>query len=762
MKKPKSILARIGAVLTSAVMGSSAVAQSGDGSTQNTGYIEEIVVTAQKREQTLQETPVAVTVFSGQELAEQGADDLKSIMMQIPGIAGWSHGGRLDSISVRGVTTNDYGNAGDTSIGLFLNGIWGGLKSEAMTAYYDLERVEVLKGPQSLLFGRGAASGAVSVVTTKADPTARYGEISLGGGERDALRGSFMFNAPVSDKLAVRFAGTHSESDGFVTNGLGGPDLGFDERDAFRFSANYGGDVWNADLVVSWEDRESTATIYNSSDPAGVPLSGDLYTVFSDQFDDSIWRVEVLNISLELSRELEIGTLTLLTGYRDFEILYHEDLDGTGDRFLDFRRDNEGDYFSQEIRLVSRQDQDVTWFFGGSVFTNTHDMPSKLASNEDVICSLFVGFDCATVIPGFTPTPSGYLETGVGEAELFGYSVFGDLRFQITEKFAAGIGLRYNYDEREFTLSSFPITGDLYNAFGRIGLLYGFEAAGNKDKEDWSAINGRALLEYEISNNTNLYFSVSKGYKPGGFDSFRVSDSIPGFPTAVAPADAVPLPFDPESLWSYEIGLKGTLGDGRFSYALAAYDYDYEDLQQLVLRETASVVVNIGEASGQGIEAEFVWYVNEYVDVRFGAARSEAEIDEVDISTCIQVDGISCEGNQMALSPDLTGNVLISGRIPLSDSSQLRLRAEVVYSDSYFTAIENAPVSEVDSFTLINYRASYIYNENIELSFFLENATDKKFTARIFNVPSLGVVWLADPMHPRTYGVDFTWRFGAR
>ena len=571
-----------------------------------------------------------------------------------------------------------------------------------------------------------------------------------------------MFNAPVSDKLAVRFAGMHSESDGFVTNGLGGSDLGFDERDAFRFSANYGGDVWNADLVANWEDREGFATIYNGADATGVPLSGDLYTVFSDQGDDAIWTVDVLNISLELSRELEIGTLTLLTGYRDFEITYHEDLDGTGDRFLDFRRDNNGDYFSQEIRLVSRQDQDVTWFLGGSVFRNTHDAPNRLGADEDVICNLFVGFDCATIFPGFTPTPGGYLETGDGDAELFGYSVFGDVRFQINDRISAGIGLRYNYDEREYTLSSYPVTGDLYNSFGRLGLLYGHEGTGNKDKEDWSEITGRALLEYEVSNNTNLYFSVSKGYKPGGFDSFRISNTIPGFPTAIAPADAVPLPFDPESLWSYEIGLKGTLGDGRFSYALAAYTYDYEDLQQVVIRSAVARVDNVGEASGQGIEAEFAWHLNEYVNVRVGAARSEAEVDKVDLSTCTQVDGNSCEGNEMALSPDLTGNVVISGRIPLADSSQLRLRAEVVYSDSYFSGIENEPVTEVDSFTLINYRASYIYNENIELSFFLENATDEKFAARIFNVPFLGAVWLADQMHPRTFGVDFTWRFGAR
>lgn len=723
--------------------------------------IEEIIVAAQKREQSLQDVPISISVFSADEIVHSGYDDFKSIILRSPGLAGWADGSILTSLSVRGISTNDFGIGGDPSIGLFRNGIYSGRAKEATSAFYDMERVEVIKGPQGLLFGRGAASGAISLYTAKADPSSRYGELNIGGGERGQLRGGGHINLPISDNSAIRIAGMHSEEDGFIKNSLGGPDLGSENRDAFRVSFGHQDGPWRVDIITDYEHRDRTATIYNQLDfVTGVPLSGAFDTIASDLGDDSRVETKVSNTSIEISYDFDSATLTSLTGLRFYETDYLEDFDGSAVTLVHYSQPDEGEFFSQELRLVSNQGGRWQWLAGVSGFYDEIDSEFFLQADDQAICSLFFGADCSTVLPGYAGVPGFYLESGAGKGEVYGAGVYGDLSYAFNEKLIASLGLRFSYDKREYSLVSDAIAGDIGAVFfGRLAFIYGFESTTPITTDDsWTDISPRFLLQYVVNDNLTLYGSVTKGFKPGGFDSFGVTTLTPGFPTAIPGPGAQVGSFDPETVWSFEAGLKGTAANGNLAYNISGYYYDYTDLQSQTLHGVVPVVENVGSASGGGIEMDINWLLHEYVNVRFGFAYADTEIDEIDITTCALANGDPCDGNRLAFNPEWTTFGSINGLFPITDKANFFATAEYNYSDSYFTDITNFDIKTVDSFTIVNLRAGIEYDDRYTLSVFLENATDEEFFGNIFVFDPLAEG--AEPNHPRTFGIDFRWRFG--
>lgn len=329
--------------------------------------LEEVIVTAQKRAESLQEVPIAMTAFSGDFIQEAKLTDLKKLVAYTPGLAGQSTDSFLDSISVRGISTNAFGIGGDSSIGVYKDGVYYGRNGAAVTSFFDVERVEVLKGPQGLLFGRNAASGAVHTITEKPKLDDVEGYIRLGAGERGRQQAEFAYNQPLGEGWAARVSGMHSEEDGFVENLFNGDDLGEHDRDAVRLSIKNESDWGDVTLTAEHEDRKQYGSIYIGQDANGESFTGDdRKTSLDFQGKDD---ARVTGISLTANVELnEKMTLTSISGYNKHDWTYQEDWDGTPVGIAGYVQEQAGEYYSQELRLNVEASEDLQWYAGVSVY----------------------------------------------------------------------------------------------------------------------------------------------------------------------------------------------------------------------------------------------------------------------------------------------------------------------------------------------------------------------------------------------------------
>ncbi|MEP1471614.1 MAG: TonB-dependent receptor [Halieaceae bacterium] len=739
-----------------------AVAVAAQCSTVFSQQLEEVLVTAQKRSQSLLDVPLSISSFSGNKILEIGALDVKDIVTRTPGLAGFSKDSFVDSISVRGISTNDFGVGGDPSIAIFQNGVYSGRSGEALTSLYDVERVEVLRGPQGLLFGRNATSGAIHVVTKKAAPGDTLGgEIGLGGGERGQLRGDFAVNVPVGENLGFRFSGYHSEEDGYVENLVGGDDLISHDTDAFRLSTVWSTERLSMDLVVDYEDREMSSTIYSGLDEVGKPFTRDHTTVAIDVPNGGYDESEVVNVSLNIGYEMSSMDFVSITGFRTHEFDYREDTDGTPVPLLDYIQDQEGDYFSQEFRLVSSGEGPWQWNGGVSGFAEEIEADFSVAMDEETICLFFVGFPCGAFIPGFQPNPIGLVESGTGEGDSWGMSVFGDVSYALSDQWKISVGARYSYDEKEFTMTSSPLDSELTDVIGRVGFLYSFTTlAPVETTKDWDYLNPRVLMEFTPSDDWLLYGSVTNGTKPGAFDSYNVNDLVPAFPSPLAAPGTDVQSVDEEDVWSYEIGARGAFADGRGSFTVSAFYYDYTDLQLQIFEGTRFVSKNVGEAEGTGVEMEVSYNANDYVQLNAGGAWLDTEVDDVGLDVCSTPDGGSCNGNSLPASPEYTASADLRFSYPIGNSL-IYFVSEVIYSDSFYGALSNSSISQIDSWTEWNFRLGADIGEQITVSLFVDNAFDEEhFDGVLDTTEDLGYAIGIGPARPQTWGADVRYRFG--
>ncbi|MFQ3324221.1 MAG: iron complex outermembrane receptor protein [Pseudomonadales bacterium] len=229
--------------------------------------LEEVLVTATKRSESVQDVPLAITAFSGDFTKSVNLNDVKDLVSFTPGITGNSQDSFIDAISVRGIRTQDFGVGGDPSAAFFKNDLYEGRNGSAVTSLYDIERSEVLRGPQGFLFGRNSIGGAISIHTQKADiegGNSGYVDLDVAEGGRAAFEGAI--NIPVNDNFAMRLAGYHSEEDGSIENQFNGEDLAGHDKSALRWSTTFESEKLHIDTLVEFEDREGTGSLYRAAE----------------------------------------------------------------------------------------------------------------------------------------------------------------------------------------------------------------------------------------------------------------------------------------------------------------------------------------------------------------------------------------------------------------------------------------------------------------------------------------------------------------
>ncbi len=737
------------------------------------GVIEEVVVTVQRREESLSEVPLAVTALTGEFIQDVNLDDVKDLVLYTPGLTGNSKDSFIDILNIRGVLTNDFGVGGDPSVSVFKNGLYQSRNGAVVTSFYDVDRAEVLRGPQSFLFGRNSIAGAINFHTRRPDFDGTSGHVELDVGERNRVVAEGAINATLSETLAARLALYSASEDGYVDDVFdpSRDDLIEQDKQAARLSLRYQNDKTDVNFMAEYEDRKQSGSIYRATEKGegwaalqdlfGVTLDGNGRDSDSDLSSGDRDDGEILSLELQIEHDLGFATFSSITGYKDHEFSYAEDFDGTPLRINDYLQDQEGDYFEQEFRLVSESAGPLSWYAGVSYYRESIDALFSQRSDEEVMCVYYLSYygfnSCSDYFAYygyvFTPNPDGLVESNRTKGDYEGWGAYVDLTYEFTDTVDASLGLRYSYDEKNFKLRALDVDSELGPFFA-----LGFTTVGFlEDTRDWDKVSPRLQVRWRPNDDWMYYGSVTTGYKSGGFGSFSIFPDPDVFGTpGITPDDAIPDPFDPETVVSYELGTKGRFLEGRASLEVVGYFYSYEDLQVTVGGQGGGILVeNVGEVDGWGIESTLNLLLSDNFDLYLSAAWADTEANDVQ-AAC---DGLDlCEGNSLPELPELSYSAVLQVSFPVSGGRWVG-SAELFGQTESGGGLEHDPAGEQDGYTELALRAGYRANAGWEIIAYVENVTNELYYD--LTVPDSGIIVAhhVGPSRPRTFGVRLGWQF---
>jgi len=743
---------------------------------------EEVLVTAPKRTESVQEVPLAITALSGEFVNRVNLDDVKDLVTFTPGVTGNSQDSFIDAISVRGIRTQDFGVGGDPSAAFFKNDLYEGRNGSAVTSLYDLDRVEMLRGPQGFLFGRNSIGGAVSVHTKRADPTAGqsgYFDIEAGQNNRFASEGAI--NVPVSDEFAMRLAGYFSREDGFAQNKYNDSDAVEHKKWALRWSTTYETDNLTVNTTAEYENRNQSGSVYRAIEKGDIwdawqtalgplTLKGTDEDIDSDQSGGDDDNADILTLGVRLDYDLGFATLTSNTGYKDHDYYYNEDYDGTPRNINNYRQDQDGQYFQQELRLASNSEGAFSWYAGASYYKEDIDTKFGFSGEEDAFCSYYGYYYNGVTFSGcqdlysyygssFTPSANGLLEeNGRIKGEYEGWAAYVNVGYEITDEIDVELGVRYTDDEKDFSIGVPTPESELGPYWA-----YGFSTDGFiSDTQSWDDTQVRVIARYRPTEDAMLFASYTEGFKSGGFGSFNLGNNAAGDPaignTDLTQADGfLPNAFEPETVDSYEIGYKDKFFDGLATLDLTAFYYEYEDLQVVVFDGGASTVENVGKVEAHGIEGGINAALGEYFTLYLSAGGLDSEANELQ-DICGLGDANGCEGSELFWAPDFSGAAVLGGNFPTANGAIVP-SFEAAWEGERGGGWENLNSTKFYSSAEYALRVGYESNDNWSVMASAETITDEFTWDGLNNNGGILPSHFFGPRRPRTLGVKLGMTF---
>jgi len=704
---------------------------------QQTGgrVLEEIIVTAQKRTQNINDVGIAISAFDAQSIKDLNFRQPLDVATQTTNFSVNTLVTGIPNFTIRGVGVNDYAINQATSVGTYVDQVY--IASPALTLFqlFDIERVEVLKGPQGTLFGRNTTGGAVQFIS-KSPTVEPEASVDLEAGNFGYYMVEGAISGGLTDKVQGRLAFNTTQSDGYQKNLNTGETHGGLDRVSVRAILDWQ-PADNVDVrfkVYAGQDNSSL----NSFNIPGIG-SNDSSTGTIDTIDGIPYRDnDSRGYSLILDWDLGNMILTSVSAYDSLDRFEYADSDGQlRDGRIDQILISDVDQFSQEIRLASNTDGPVTWVSG-------------LYYGEDEIDD---GTVYETTGAGFPPfifgLPSNYAvldtlgNTFIQSSE--SYALFGQMEWDLQEKWHLTAGLRYTQEDKELANVTTPWTAEPGpGESGPIdsGLLFPPASF----KEDFNAVSGKLGADYRLNDDTLLYGSISRGYKSGGFQGTLV----------FSPANIIP--FDEEIVLSYEIGSKMTLAGGKVQVNSALFFYDYENLQaQGTIAggaggvENLFALQNIGDAEVLGFEIDLKAAPTERLDFALGIGYLDAEITDPFIAE-VQ------PGGRPAMSPKWNFNGFGRYIFLNTASSHWFVQGSFNYQDDVFFDIYETPFLLEDSYWLLNASIGVAANDDRWLaSLWGRNLADTDYRIGGFTGGVAGPVQLFG--EPRTYGVSFSYLF---
>ena len=712
---------------------------------EDAGGISEIVVTAQRRAQNVQEVPVAIAAVDAVGLKEAGIRDPRDLTLLVPSLsmqAGTAT--TTTSLFIRGVGIGDFNSNTTGAVGVYVDDVFLGANAGKLFNLFDSEGIEVLKGPQGTLYGRNTTAGAIRFSSRKptndfsADATALYGrfdEVMLEGGIGGPI---------VADRLKVRVSGLYNRRDGTTLNRVTGNRV----NDVDLWAARAIVDVTPSDDVLlrlsihgganrggarQFQHRGQGVDFFGNPAvlPDGTPLDGLGYAdtdgnVHAGDYDlEGQERVDVFGASLTGEFKLGDLTLTTISAYEKVNRRTLEDSDASPNDILTALYVDRPRQFSQEVRLQSDSGGKLTWIIGGYYF---HD---KLTTDSsfDILRALR---DPTAPLNGFDPANSiGVLRYPYIQ-KTDSLAAFGQADLKLSEKLTATLGLRYSTDKINFDYSSF------FDENGFIVPILDIEQTKRFNDLSW-----RAALAYQ-GDRVLVYASASKGYNGGGYAGGASTD-----PLQVQA-------FKSEKLYAYEVGFKSDLLDRRLRFNASAFYYDYRNLQAFVFDTGATVPVqrklNAGNARILGLEAELTVKPVDALELFVATSVLDSKYKNF-----VGLAGANFDGNRLVNAPSFAVSAGATLTVLVGDKGSVRAHADMGHTSSIFLYPDNLPSNRVSGHTIVNARLAWKpASERYEIALWGKNLTGEEYITGIF--PAITMDQL-NYNEPRTYGVQLSVHF---
>ncbi|MCG8672812.1 MAG: TonB-dependent receptor [Pseudomonadales bacterium] len=699
--------------------GQSLSGELGASAQSNNSVIPEIVVTATKEgEINLQEVPQAITVFDQERLENTGADNIEDLKWQTPGL-NISRNGQAARLYMRGIGTNLDFVGSDPSVTVHVDGVYQSRPTSALEDFLDIERVEILRGPQGTLYGRNSTGGTINLIT-KLPENRVQARASIELGRERFSRVSAAVGGPLVDgTLMGRIALMKTQHDPYVENtsgsGIDGllDDNSLSMRGALRWLM---GDDSEVIVRADHSDIDRATGAYKAT---GIQTTG-AQAPFASTIDQPSNPFQI-NISYETpflehtntgtSAEIvvplnESWTLVSLTGYRDTDFKFIEDTDGSALDVLVTEFDDQQDQISEEIRLSYKSER-LNFVSGLYYLNDEHE--SQVAINVN-IASVARQFDAIN--------------------ETTAYAVFGDGSFSLTDQLSLGFGMRYSKEEKSFKNSV-----NLVSAAAVVPL---FDIDETNDWDSWSP---KISLDYSVSEELLYYATISRGFKSGGYN-LTASDAK----------------YDPEYVVSYELGVKREWNDLGLRTNVAVFYYDYEDLQvQAFTSPGVLSISNAAEASVEGFEIENQWMPTNDWLFEFNFAFLDAVYDKYTAETTSRSENV--RGNALNASPRRKLN-LAAQYFQETRKGTLSYRLEYAWQTrQYFTAF-NDEISSQATYGLLNARIMFnSIEDDWQLQLYWENLGDKAYSTSTREFPETTVGVTKDINPPRTFGAKLVYFF---
>ena len=721
------------------------------------GELEEILVTASKKGTTsLLDTAITATVVTGDQLEFREIRNVEDLQAQAPG-AIIDSGGSAPILSIRGIGHDSFLLSAENGVTIYANDVLMGRPYSMTAPFFDLQRVDVLKGPQGTSFGRNASGGSINFVSRRPEEGLSV-DLGVLGGSFDRQEVHGIVNYGTSD-WGVRIGVKDNEDDGFGDNLATGEDAGGIDstvvKGAIAFTPS---DTFEAVLRVDYTDEKAVRPVQTMTvpEPFSIPAvfgatvsldEGEDYEFYNDL--DAVSEVETTMATLHI--EWDIGDLHLrsVTGFLDTDQLWIGD-DDDSDLLL-IKTDSlimESEQFSQEF-VLSGEAGSVDWLTG--VYYLTEDV------DQDLSLVFFRDF-----------SPAGGSRVSDDSQELTSMAVFGSGTWNINDLTRLTAGLRYSQDEKDFDYNASFVLGPLSPAPG-----FAQPLCVDSFDDDWDDLTWDLTLERDLTEDTFSYVKVNTGYKAGGFDAF-----------------ACGLTFDQEEITSYEIGYKGTFRDGTITLSTSAFYYDYTDLQvSQVFTDPATgapvvQTVNAAEAEVYGIDLEFRALFSDSwsADIALSWVPTAeyddfSRVDEKDYRVFTRTgvaDPLDLSGNRLNRAPEYSGTAGLNFNTELGGDWRMDARLELYFVDdiafspfdrpnAYNVSIGVAGPEQKDTniqegYELLNLYLSVHYGENWTVRAYAKNLTDEYYFTGSTENSTTGHTWI-NLGRPREGGVQIIYRF---
>ena len=717
------------------------------------GQLAEVIVTAQRRSQRLQDVGVSVSAVTAADARQLGITQSKDIIRAAPGVLlDSSAGGSVNAqLTVRGISQSDFSSVQESPNSIYIDDVYLSSPNAAAFTLYDLERIEVLRGPQGTLFGRASSGGLVNFIIAR--PTRDFtGYVEAGYSSFDDKYIEGVVSGPIADKVRFRISGRRETADGWFKNGLPGGRDTF-EKDFYGVRAQLEADVTDTltGRLSFGYDRSPThregmyrsvAAYIVGGQPQLLPPDVDAYgtgpgndvTGYRNPYskfnkadfnsDVGYLRNKRISPTLYLVQELGGGaTLTSISNYTRFSFNYQDDCDGGPVNFCIDRFSQKLDQYSQELRLNGKRGPLI--YTAGFYYLNTRQHSP-------------LGF----ALPALSGTPFAFDNVDEVRQKTRSWALFGQAEYQLTDTLSATVGVRYTKEDKDFDSKTY--FSELGSAYGGPGvsvpplLVYDF----SKSSVDGLASHGEGLwsgkveLDYKPNPNMLFYVSASRGVKAAGFNT-----------NASALLTIEQTPFKSEYLYAYEGGAKLELFDRRLRFNTSLFYYDYHRFQAFAYAGVQGIVGNY-DGYFTGGEVEIVAAPRRDLDITLAASNLLTRLH--DVPTLY----LGVRDEQSIMAPRWTANASITKRFELPFGT-LAFNWNGNFIDARYASVDNYSATHVPASFVHNARVTLdMKDQGLEFAIFVDNISNKARMNAVFDTTTLQGNWLREYAMPRVFGAS--------